>query len=44
VSLNNSVGNAWTADCLQITGGLDVDLRKAKQGWAGSTIPAFDKF
>lgn len=27
VSLNNSVGNAWTADYLKITGELDVDLR-----------------
>src|SRR6266404_2749100 len=27
VSLYNSVGNAWTADYLQITGELDVDLR-----------------
>ena len=27
VSLNNSQGNAWTADYLKITGELDVDLR-----------------
>jgi Mn-containing catalase len=27
VSLYNSVGNAWTADYLKITGELDVDLR-----------------
>src|SRR5580700_10794766 len=27
VSLSNSVGNAWTADYLKITGELDVDLR-----------------
>jgi Mn-containing catalase len=27
VSLNNSVGAAWTADYLKITGELDVDLR-----------------
>ena len=27
VSLNNSMGNAWTADYLKITGELDVDLR-----------------
>jgi Mn-containing catalase len=27
VSLHNSMGNAWTADYLKITGELDVDLR-----------------
>jgi Mn-containing catalase len=27
VSLNNSMGNPWTADYLKITGELDVDLR-----------------
>jgi Mn-containing catalase len=27
VALHNSVGNAWTADYLKITGELDVDLR-----------------
>jgi Mn-containing catalase len=27
VNLHNSVGNAWTADYLKITGELDVDLR-----------------
>jgi Mn-containing catalase len=27
VSLNNSMGSAWTADYLKITGELDVDLR-----------------
>src|SRR5512140_409904 len=27
VSLCNSMGNAWTADYLKITGELDVDLR-----------------
>ena len=27
VNLYNSVGNAWTADYLKITGELDVDLR-----------------
>src|SRR5213079_2660662 len=27
VSLYNSMGNAWTADYLKITGELDVDLR-----------------
>src|SRR3954465_7039515 len=27
VSLNNSMGNAWTGDYLKITGELDVDLR-----------------
>ena len=27
VSLNNSMGNAWTADYLKVTGELDVDLR-----------------
>ena len=27
VSLNNSMGNAWTSDYLKITGELDVDLR-----------------
>src|SRR6202789_3007383 len=27
VSLNNSMGDAWTADYLKITGELDVDLR-----------------
>jgi len=27
VSLNNSMGNPWTADYLKVTGELDVDLR-----------------
>ncbi len=27
VSLSNSMGDAWTADYLKITGELDVDLR-----------------
>src|SRR6202012_885577 len=27
VALHNSVGNAWTADYLKVTGELDVDLR-----------------
>eukprot|EP00475_Leptophrys_vorax_P030854 TRINITY_DN46549_c0_g1_i1.p2 TRINITY_DN46549_c0_g1~~TRINITY_DN46549_c0_g1_i1.p2 ORF type:complete len:156 (-),score=13.97 TRINITY_DN46549_c0_g1_i1:22-489(-) len=31
VGLFNSMGNAWTADYLKITGELDVDLRKKKE-------------
>ena len=32
VALCNSMGNAWTADYLKITGELDVDLRSKIAG------------
>src|SRR6185369_13323006 len=38
VSLCNSVGNAWTADYLKITGELDVDLRSNSAAEARAKI------
>jgi len=40
VNLFNSMGNAWTADYLKITGELDVDLRSTIAGAARASTSA----
>jgi Mn-containing catalase len=44
VNLYNSMGNAWTADYLKITGELDVDLRSNIAAEARAKIVSIDQF